>query len=40
VCAGEPRIGLMFNNALRVQALPVALFPGGHVAFVQRTPWK
>jgi hypothetical protein len=36
--ADEPRIVSVFNTSLRVQPLPVALFPGGHVAFVQHTP--
>ncbi|PSC76658.1 glycosyltransferase family 77 [Micractinium conductrix] len=36
----DPRILLMWNATLRVQVLPVALFSGGHVAFIQQTPWK
>jgi hypothetical protein len=28
------------NNTLRLHPLPVVLFPGGHVAFVQRLPWE
>lgn len=28
------------NDSLRLHPLPVALFPSGHVAFVQRLPWK
>lgn len=38
--ADEPRTILVYNGTLRVQTLPVVLFSGGHVAFVQRTPWK
>eukprot|EP00887_Chlorella_sp_A99_P000964 scaffold5.g964.t1 len=36
----DPRSILAWNRTLRVQALPVVLFPSGHVAFVQRTPWR
>jgi hypothetical protein len=38
--ADEPRLIWAFNGTLRLQTLPVALFSGGHVAFVQRNPWK
>jgi len=31
---------LMRNGTLRVHALPVLLFANGHVAFVQRLPWR
>ncbi|KAL4434049.1 hypothetical protein ABPG75_000490 [Micractinium tetrahymenae] len=31
---------LLRNGTLRLHPLPVLLFPGGHVAFVQRLPWK
>ncbi|KAI3429416.1 hypothetical protein D9Q98_005511 [Chlorella vulgaris] len=36
----EPRVIWVCSRTLSLQALPVALFPGGHVAFVQRAPWK
>ena len=35
-----PRTVLVWDNKLRLQVLPVLLFSNGHVAFVQRTPWK
>ncbi|KAL4426068.1 hypothetical protein ABPG77_007864 [Micractinium sp. CCAP 211/92] len=40
--AGEddPRTILVWKHQLRVQVLPVLLFSGGHVAFVQHTPWR
>jgi hypothetical protein len=38
--AGEPRTTLVRNGTLKVQPLPVALFSGGHVAFVQRSHEK
>lgn len=36
----DPRTILAWNRTLRVQVLPVVLFSGGHVAFVQRSPWN
>lgn len=36
--ADNPRTILVWKGQLRVQALPVLLFSGGHVAFIQRTP--
>ena len=39
-CADDPRTILANNRTLRVQTLPVLLFANGHVAFVQRTPWR
>ncbi|EFN51102.1 hypothetical protein CHLNCDRAFT_141437 [Chlorella variabilis] len=35
---GDPRTVLMRGGSLAVHPLPVLLFPGGHVAFVQRLP--
>jgi len=40
VLVDDPRTTLNWNRTLRVQTLPVLLFSGGHVAFVQRLPWK
>lgn len=31
---------MVFNRTLSVQPLPVALFSNGHIAWVQRTPWR
>ena len=36
----EPRVLLLRNATLRVRPLPVLRFPSGHVAFVQRAPWR
>ncbi|KAL4447981.1 hypothetical protein ABPG75_005200 [Micractinium tetrahymenae] len=36
----EPRVLLLLNETLRLHPLPVLLFASGHVAFVQRLPWK
>ena len=36
----DPRVVLVQAGTLRLHPLPVLLFPGGHVAFVQRLPWK
>lgn len=36
----EPRVLLLLNGTLRLHPLPVLLFASGHVAFVQRLPWK
>lgn len=36
----DSRTTLHMNGTLRLHPLPVLLFPGGHVAFVQRLPWK
>lgn len=36
----DPRVILLYNGKLKVHPLPVLLFPGGHVAFVQRLPWR
>ncbi|KAL4452531.1 hypothetical protein ABPG75_008193 [Micractinium tetrahymenae] len=36
----DPRTILVWRRQLRVQVLPVLLFSGGHVAFIQRTPWR
>lgn len=38
--ADDPRTILVWKHQLRVQVLPVLLFSGGHVAFVQHTPWR
>ncbi|PRW57844.1 glycosyltransferase family 77 [Chlorella sorokiniana] len=36
----DKRVILLWNSQVKVHPLPVALFPGGHVAFVQRSPWR
>ncbi len=36
----DERVILLWNGRVQVHPLPVALFPGGHVAFVQRSPWR
>lgn len=36
----DPRVLLLLNETLRLHPLPVLLFASGHVAFVQRLPWK
>ena len=36
----DPRVTLLRNGTLRLHPLPVLLFPSGHVAFVQRLPWR
>ena len=36
----DARATLHRRGALRLHPLPVALFPSGHVAFVQRLPWR
>lgn len=36
----EPRTIWQANHMLRLHPLNATLFPGGHVAFVQRAPWK
>lgn len=36
----DPRVLLLRNGTLRLHPLPVLRFPSGHVAFVQRTPWR
>lgn len=36
----NPRILMLLDNTLRMHPLPVLQFPSGHVAFVQRLPWK
>ena len=35
-----PRVLLLRGGKLRLHPLPVELFPSGHVAFIQRTPWR
>ena len=36
----DPRVILLRNDTLRLHPLPVLRFPSGHVAFVQRLPWR
>ena len=36
----DPRTILLRSQTLRLHPLPVLQFPSGHVAFVQRLPWK
>jgi hypothetical protein len=36
----DERSTLMRNGTLHLHPLPVLLFANGHVAFVQRLPWK
>ncbi|EFN57248.1 expressed protein [Chlorella variabilis] len=36
----DDHITLMRNGTLRLHPLPILLFPSGHVAFVQRLPWR
>ena len=36
---GEPRLVRAAGGRLLLHPLPVADFPNGHVAFVQRSPW-
>lgn len=36
----DARVTLMRNATLRLHPLPLLLFPSGHVAFVQRLPWR
>lgn len=36
----DPRSILVWSRKLRVQPLPASLFANGHVAFVQRLPWR
>jgi hypothetical protein len=36
----DPRVILLRNGTLRLHPLPVLRFPGGHVGFVQRLPWR
>ena len=37
---GQPRVLSLRNRTLALHPLPVLLFPSGHVAFVQHTPWR
>ena len=36
---GEERTIYQANSTIKLHPLPVLLFPGGHIAFVQRVPW-
>jgi len=36
----DPKVTLLANDTVRLHPLPVILFSSGHVAFVQRTPWR
>lgn len=36
----DEHVILLWNSQVKVHPLPVVLFPGGHVAFVQRSPWR
>lgn len=36
----DERVILLWDSQIKVHPLPVVLFPGGHVAFVQRSPWR
>lgn len=38
--ADEPRAVMAWEGKLKVQPFPVILFANGHVAFVQRLPWR
>lgn len=38
--AEDFRTTVVYHGRLKLQALPVMLFANGHVAFVQRIPWR